>query len=229
MLIIDILTVLLLLFLVATTNGQQESMDEVHEIEVDHWNQNRQAMVYLTKIRAQASNMASTKRLKPCHYFPIDARNEYFKGTWQQLLPQSHFEYIHYYSPCMSSYNLGNNLGNYFNELACAVATNTSIVIGKKLWDYPTMPFEYKGQNRGGPAMGRGVLAQHNLALFENLPDVFDPANSYISSIFCESPVTCIARMKRSHAELVALTKEVCPCDKYCWGDANAPWVHHYQ
>jgi hypothetical protein len=43
------------------------------------------------------------------------------------------------YSPCMTTYNLGNKLGNYLNEITCAIAAKISIVIGTEMWDYPDL------------------------------------------------------------------------------------------
>jgi hypothetical protein len=53
---------------------------------------------------------------------------------------------VHFYSPCMSTYNLGNSLGNYISEIFCAVDAGVHLVIGTKTWDHPHMPFEYKGE-----------------------------------------------------------------------------------
>jgi hypothetical protein len=169
--------------------------------------------------------------MKPCHYFPIDARNEFYNGVYSKL-PNLHFEFIHYYNPCMSSYNLGNSLGNYLNEISCAASTNTSLIIGKKVWDFPTMPYEYKGRAKG-PIGNAPQLAAHAMALFEALPELFDSSDSYLSKVLDSENGThgnVDPKLLRDLAtELVQKTKGICPCDKYCWSDKHAPWVHNHQ
>ena len=161
-------------------------------------------------------NIQSGKH-KQCHYFPIHARDEFFDHSWDKVIGVEHGSNpVLVYNPCMSTYNLGNSLGNYFNELACALATNISLVIGTKLWIYPTMPIEFKG-DKASPHIHRPKGAEHehkiSLTFFESLPDGIwkKPSSSVPSWSAVESSM-----------------KQLCPCEKYCWSHGQAPWIRHH-
>ena len=161
-------------------------------------------------------NIQSGKH-KQCHYFPIHARDELFDHSWDKIVGVDHgLNPVLVYNPCMSTYNLGNSLGNYFNELACAVATGISLVIGTKLWIYPTMPIEFKGDN-ASPHIHRPKGGEHehkvSLTFFESLPDGLWKKSS--------SSVPSWSAMESS-------VKQLCPCEKYCWSHGQAPWIRHH-
>jgi hypothetical protein len=200
------------------------------EGEAHNWNQNKKALEFLSNARQHVINYQKQQpRMKPCHYFPLDARNEFYNHLYSKL-PQLHFDVIHYYNPCMSTYNLGNSLGNYLNEISCAAATNTSLIIGKKLWDFPTMPYEFKGKGRGGPVSSSApTLASHNMALFDGLPELFDSAGSLLAQLLGNETQGTPQNFRVDADGLVKSTKALCSCEKYCWSDKNAPWINHYQ
>lgn len=69
----------------------------------------------------------------------------------------------------MHTYSLGNSLGNYFHEAACALEANISIVYPLKVWDNPHLPLEYKhGKNKGGYS----PKDKHDITFFARLPAV---------------------------------------------------------
>mmetsp|Transcript_5764 Transcript_5764/g.5917 ORF Transcript_5764/g.5917 Transcript_5764/m.5917 type:complete len:111 (-) Transcript_5764:2969-3301(-) len=75
------------------------------------------------------------------------------------------------YSLCMTTYNLGNTLGNYLNGIAWAIAATISIVIGTKIWVYPDLPQEYKGPNsprkgQDSDAKAKAKLKSKNISIF---------------------------------------------------------------
>jgi len=56
-----------------------------------------------------------------------------------------HLKMLYYIHLCLTTYNLGNTLGDYFDQISCGVAAGVSVVTGKKIWDFPSLPTEYKG------------------------------------------------------------------------------------
>ena len=156
--------------------------------------------------RSDALAAIKTGRFRTCHYFPEHAHNEFFDKAWDKYLnvPKQRAP-VYVYNPCMSTYNLGNSLGNYFNEVACALVANLSLVVGQKMWLFPTMPIEYKGAGGKRPHDGE----RFSLAFFDGLPDVLwkEPG-------------------RPADAQAV---RRLCPCDKYCWSHAQAPWIQQHQ
>ena len=155
--------------------------------------------------RSDALAAIKSGKFRTCHYFPEHAHNEFFDKAWDKYLnvpKQRAPAYV--YNPCMSTYNLGNSLGNYFNEVACALVANLSLVVGTKMWMYPTMPIEYKGG-----AKRPHDTERFSLAFFDGLPDVLwrEPGR----------PVDAQA------------VRKLCPCEKYCWSHAHAPWIQQHQ
>jgi hypothetical protein len=129
-----------------------------------------EAHQYLQVLRKQIIGIINRGDVKKCHYFPQHAHDDYEGHKWDKLLKlpaNTHsFPSTYIYSPCMSSFNLGNSLGNYFNEIACASLANIDFIVGTKMWDYPQMPFEYKGKSSSHAI----ELPSHNMAFFDSLP-----------------------------------------------------------
>ena len=170
-----------------------------------------------SKERVSVLKSIQSGKHKQCHYFPIHARDEFFDHSWDKIVGVDHRSNpVYVYNPCMSTYNLGNSLGNYFNELACVLATGISLVIGTKLWIYPTMPIEFKG-DKASPHIKRPHGGEHehkvSLTFFESLPEVLwkKPSSSAPSWSAVESSM-----------------KQLCPCEKYCWSHGQAPWIRHH-
>lgn len=142
---------------------------------------------YLQSIRTAIKQNIKTGKSAKCHYHPIHARQQFFDHKWDDLISNIDKKPtvptpVLIYSPCMSTYNLGNTLGNYLNEIACAIAANVSIVIGTEIWDYPDSPVEYKGPNSNKNGQVNDVKAESEkpkhekkyFYFFRALPVVYD-------------------------------------------------------
>lgn len=103
------------------------------------------------------------------------------------------------YPFCLMTHELGNRLGNYFHEVACAEASGLHFITVHHQWDI------------SGSFHGHAINSTSNVnkKLFLNsLPDVIVHANP----------------SNRFHAE--KRIERVCKCTRYCWQDAKAPWVN---
>eukprot|EP01041_Mallomonas_annulata_P009678 gene9678-20123_t len=172
-------------------------------------------------------NQKISSESKKCHYYPAHAHEEFFSNKWEKVTSSFKAGPVFVYSPCMSAYNLGNSLGNYLNELACAISANVYIIVATKIWDYPFMPFEFKGNGRShtkesskqhrttGIGPHTQQLDKHLLTFFEILPNVYGPT------------LTIHPKAKNESLSASQALETFCSCERYCWTDAKAPWIQN--
>lgn len=211
---------------------------------------------FLQSIHTAVKQNIKIGKSAKCHFHPIHAREQLFNHNWDGLISgviedknMTKPITILIYSPCMSTYNLGNTLGNYLNEIACAIASKISLVIGTKIWDYPDLPFEYKGPHTN--ASRKGKRKDINVAIhsktkknekyfhfFRALPVLFNWYKNDINktsdsnivrsstATYSASNVSATARATADALAISRVTKH-CPCPQYCWSDETAPlWKH---
>jgi hypothetical protein len=92
---------------------------------------------FLRSIRTAVKQNIKIGKAEECHKHPIYAREEFEDHRWDRIISNvikdngiTKPSPVLIYSPCMSTYNLGNTLGNYLNEVACAMASKICLVIG---------------------------------------------------------------------------------------------------
>lgn len=205
----------------------------------------------LHSIRTAVKQNIKIGKSAKCHFHPIHAREQLFDHKWDGLISDVIKDKnvtkpitVLIYSPCMSTYNLGNTLGNYLNEIACAIASKISLVIGTEIWDYPDLPLEYKGPHTNAARKGQDVNVtikskpknEKYFHFFRALPVLFNwyktdinkTVNSNIVSTvtYSGSNVSATARATADALAINRVTKH-CPCPQYCWSDETAPmWKH---
>lgn len=133
-------------------------------------------IINLHLIRKHIFKFLHDSHVKKCHYFPVNAMEDFNHGKWNTMSKDSDIvrltesrNPINVYSPCLSTYNIGNSLGNYFSVLFCSLKSSTNIIIAKKVWDHAHMPIEYKGQElkRFG---GKGLMQSFSIRFMDILP-----------------------------------------------------------
>ena len=215
--------VALLLLIAATQTDSVHSLD----ISVSASNSNSSRLESVREVVLAAIEKGTHRK---CQYFPQHAREEFFNKHWSQSLSQTgiHDGEVMIYSPCMSSFNLGNSLGNYFNEISCARVSNVNLVFGTLLWEFPQMPYEYKGPDKiAGNGQKSFISAKelkkqsHNFEFFHALPTIFNndsygEMNNVTNSDNNTITDTVYNRVKKN-----------CVCSKYCWSDSTAPWINN--
>lgn len=126
-------------------------------------------------------------------------------GTKQAFTSNRYQEYIKQlnvlvYPFCLTTMELGNRLGNYFNEITCAEASGIHFMAIHPKW-------ELDGSFHGNHS-SRSRDSQ--LAFLRALPDVIVHPN----------PV--------DHFRAVDNVNHHCKCTRYCW-QYKGPWVNHTQ
>jgi hypothetical protein len=115
------------------------------------------------------------------------------------------------YAFCLKTRELGNKLGNYFTEVACAEASGLNFISAHKQWDisgaHTNMTSKDGELIRHSGAM---MMESQRKAFLEALPDV----------IVHPTPVNSTAEGNKRVAEL-------CKCGRYCWSEPDAPWVNN--
>jgi hypothetical protein len=221
-----------------------------------HSKKNRTSILqdhFLQSIRSAVKQSVKIGKSAKCHFHPIHAREQFFDHKWDGLISVVVKDTnvtkpipVLIYSPCMSTYNLGNTLGNYLNEIACAIASEISLVIGTEIWDYPDLPLEYKGPNTNAARKGPDTTVAIKLKpknekyfhFFRALPVLFnwykvDINKTGNSEIGRSSTATYsgsnVSATERATADTLAISRVTrhCPCSQYCWSDETAPmWKH---
>lgn len=103
------------------------------------------------------------------------------------------------YPFCLVTKELGNRLGNYFTELACAQAAGMHFMTVHHQWD---IAGAFHG-NRSARA-----ARESDLAFLNALPSIIEHP----------SPVDRPTAVSKLHKE--------CKCTRYCWEHGSAPWVN---
>lgn len=106
------------------------------------------------------------------------------------------------YSFCGTTNELGNRLGNFFTELACADASGVNFITVHFDWDLI-------GSHHVNQTEANKIFENRKHAFLTGLPDV----------IVHENPVA-------DRGAAVTQIQHHCKCTRYCWGHINAPWVN---
>jgi hypothetical protein len=109
------------------------------------------------------------------------------------------------YPFCLQTKELGNRLGNFFTEVACAEASGLHFIGIHKQFD---LAGSYHGLSNTSLSSAPDGGARQKLAFLNALPDVIVHPNP----------------LDRDTATREML--EHCKCTRYCWGDGKAPWVN---
>jgi hypothetical protein len=107
------------------------------------------------------------------------------------------------YPFCLTTNELGNRLGNYFNEVGCAEASGINFLTIHKT-------FQLEGSFHRSNTSDADIIKakQAQLAFLDALPD----------AIVHPNPV--------DRASAVANVNNLCRCTRYCW-QQKAPWTNH--
>ena len=119
------------------------------------------------------------------------------------------------YPWCLTTKELGNKLGNYFNEIACARVSGLHFLAIHREWDMfgAHNNISYKHPEDGNTVSKILSLDKQQKESFLNaLPDL----------IVHDNP--------KSNRIATDLIQKKCQCTRYCWSDPNAPWINqtHY-
>mmetsp|Transcript_24781 Transcript_24781/g.41289 ORF Transcript_24781/g.41289 Transcript_24781/m.41289 type:complete len:401 (-) Transcript_24781:125-1327(-) len=124
-------------------------------------------------------------------------------GTRNAFLSKAYKKYTGNYNVlvypfCLQTHELGNRLGNYFTEVACADASGLHFIAVFPQWDL-------KGSFHGNMT---NTTDTRKLAFLKALPDIIvhkHPLDSYNAA---------------------TKIKHECHCTRYCWGHLRASWVN---
>lgn len=136
---------------------------------------------FLFEAQRQINNMSFS-----CYRDDYDGtRDEFINGKWQSVITSDHTVMV--YPMCLKTFQLGNTLGYYFNDLAC------SDIVGSH---YLAVHKDFDILDPNGLAIYNPI---HQKAFFNALPDL-------IQHPFPINPSVAINKMKQE-----------CSCLRYCW------------
>lgn len=143
-------------------------------------------------LSSTAEEIFSTKQDFSCYdYNNIKSKKEddwYF--TTRQNAERTNVTFI-YYVFCPEVREMGNQVGAYFNEVACALESGA------------------------------------HFSIYKNYPDSMSPALRAFFSAFSTVIINNDYITNNTREEVKSRSRTACPCDKYCWSELNAPWLHH--
>ena len=139
-----------------------------------------------------------------CYNGHSGTKQVYASKKWKLLMSKYGGGETLVYPFCLMTKELGNKLGNYFNELACAEVSGLNFLSTHKQWDLT-------GSHTANTTSHNSQLPidLHKRAFLNALPDI----------VAHPSPVPEEVAVKRMNS--------LCKCTRYCWGDARAPWVNN--
>lgn len=108
------------------------------------------------------------------------------------------------YPFCLVTNELGNRLGNYLNEVACADASGLHFITVHHQWD---ITGSYNG-NSTTNNVTTSLTDSQKLAFLRALPDV----------IVHKNPLP--------RAKAVPKIQHTCHCTSFCWSHVKSPWVN---
>ena len=103
----------------------------------------------------------------------------------------------------LMTYELGNRLGNYFTEVACAEAAGVHFIAVHKSFDTANSV-----QANSTSQLIPGKPFFNGSTLLDALPDIIIHPNP------------------SSREEAIKKMDKYCTCTRYCWGNGNAPWIN---
>lgn len=156
-------------------------------------------IVYDQLKRAQASINANTSAF--CyHNGHSQTRASYLGRKFDSFLKPQH---AIVYPFCLTTHELGNRLGNYFQEVACAEASGLHFIAVHSQWE-SLNAINGNLTHLADQAKARKAAE----AFFRGFPDV----------IVHPHPADSMHTQSRIQHE--------CKCTRYCWGNKDATWVN---
>eukprot|EP01041_Mallomonas_annulata_P010878 gene10878-22717_t len=163
-----------------------------------------------------------------CHKFPSNAHDDFFSGLWDNVTSNFTSDHVMVYSPCMTTFALGNALGHYFHQITCAISSNIYIIMDRMTAESPFMPLvKLPRKNTHGKSQTLPEppeLDSYSLAFFESLPTIFGPLES--SSHQQQQQQQGISHKVDKDAAVHSL-KSHCKCGRFCWEQGDASWSRY--
>jgi hypothetical protein len=166
---------------------------------------NEQAEIYTQLKKAQAEINAKTDPF--CYHAASGTKNAFMQGAYTKY---THHSNVLVYPFCLMVREVGNRLGNYFHELACAEASGLHFMTVHPQWDITgaITGNSTKIVDRDRPHENTNATLQSRLAFLRGLPDVIVHPNA----------------LDKVHA--TTKINHECKCNRYCWQHLHAPWVN---
>ena len=123
-------------------------------------------------------------------------RDDFLNDQWKKYLGSD--KTVMVYPMCLRSFQLGNTLGYFFNDVACSDASGSHFISVSKHFDIQESSQSHKNTSQ---------LASNPYSFFQYLPDL----------IIHPQP------MKPNEAK--QLMRSECDCLQYCWENSKAPWI----
>ena len=144
-----------------------------------------------------------------CYTDHSNTKNAYLKGLYDNFGLEDSQTLV--YPFCLKTRELGNKLGNYFSELACADAAGLHFIAIHKQWDIDGAHTNVTAKDGTILRRNGGVkIDSHRKAFLDALPDV----------VVHKNPAGSAEEGKKRVAD-------ICKCTRYCWQDPLAPWVNN--
>ncbi len=118
------------------------------------------------------------------------------------------------YPWCLTTRELGNKLGNYFSEVGCAEQSGLNFLTVHKNHEMTKAAFTNVVTDKGNVVNDSSntflsLSSKQKRAFLDALPSVIVHPNP-------------VASREKGRANVA----KKCPCTRYCWSDARAPWVN---
>ena len=141
-----------------------------------------------------------------CYHAHSGTKQSLIIGHWKKYTNEP----LIVYPFCLMTKELGNRLGNYWTEVACADAIGSHFMAIHKQFDI-SGAFQESNYTSIRRFHKKTQLIYNNstrLAFLNALPDIIQHQN----------PVEYSVAIERS--------KKECKCTRYCWQDIGSPWVN---
>lgn len=127
-----------------------------------------------------------------CYTGHSGTKQAFISGKWNSFLNE---KLVIVYPFCLMTKELGNKLGNYFNELACAENIGAHFLAIHTQWD---------------------LIGSH-----QNVSDISVEKLAFLQ----ELPTVIAHKSPNNMTTAIEQLKSTCHCTRYCWQDKSAPWV----
>lgn len=156
-----------------------------------------------------AQEMIDSKEEAHCWNSHSNAKKKFLDGHYDKFgldgIPSLVYPF------CLYTKELGNKLGNYFTEIGCAEQAGLNFLAVHKRHDISASSYTNVTTKSGAVASDSAAITlkeQQKHAFLDALP-------------------TSIAHSNPSSREVArSKVNKKCTCTRYCWSDANAPWVN---
>jgi hypothetical protein len=158
----------------------------------------------LQTLRVSQEKINSNSNDTFCYHGPSGSKQAYLSNKWKNYVG-SHETLV--YPFCLITAELGNKLGNYFNEIACAERSGLHFMSIHKQWDLTGSHHDKTIIDSEKKQIKLNDDNKHKLAFLHALPEL----------IIHDSPLP--------ENEARDMIQKECKCNRYCWQDRDAPWV----